>query len=283
MSTARILAPGDEAVLERFLLRHSDSSMFMRSNVRAVGLIDRGERFEGTYAAAFADDEIVGVACHSWTGSLLLQAPQRLIDVVRAAVTYSGRVLTAIVGPWGQVMDARDALGLELPAAEAELLYSLDLTRLRVPSLLASGAVECRATTAGDLALATRWNAEYAVETLGDTPGPALDARISNAISNLHEFGRSWLVWADGVPVSYCAFNAVLPDVVQVGGVYTPPEHRARGYAAAVVAGALLDARAAGAKRAVLFTDTENVAAQRAYLGLGFEHVGDYGLLFVRD
>ena len=80
---------------------------------------------------------------------------------------------------------------------------------------------------------------------------------------------------SDG-PVSYSAFNASLPEIVQVGGVWTPPEQRGRGYARAVVAGSLLDARAERVVRAVLFT--ENPAARRAYEALGFQRVGEYGL-----
>jgi len=284
MSAARILVAGDEPALERFLARHADSSMFLRSNARAVGVVDRGELFHGTYAAAFAGDEIVGVACHSWTGSVLLQAPAELAEVVRTAVTHSGRAVSALIGPLAQVRAARDALGILVDDDEpdAELLLALDLERLQVPAMLAAGEVECRPTSDDDLELATRWNAEYAVEILGDVPGPALDSRVANAIANLHELGRSWVLWSGDVPVAYAAFNAALPDVVQLGGVYTPPGHRDRGYARAVVAGALRDARAAGVARAVLFTGAENLAAQRAYVALGFAHVGDYGLLFVR-
>jgi predicted GNAT family acetyltransferase len=66
---------------------------------------------------------------------------------------------------------------------------------------------------------------------------------------------------------------------VQVGGVWTPPARRGRGYARAAVAGSLLDARARGVTRGVLFTAQENRPAQRAYEALGFQVVGDYGLL----
>jgi predicted GNAT family acetyltransferase len=84
---------------------------------------------------------------------------------------------------------------------------------------------------------------------------------------------------AQGRPVAFTGFNAALPDVVQVGGVYTPPFGRARGFARAAVAGSLLHARDRGAVRAVLFTDVDNAPAQRAYRALGFEPVGDWGLV----
>ena len=77
--------------------------------------------------------------------------------------------------------------------------------------------------------------------------------------------------------------NARLPDVVQVGGVWTPRDLRGRGYARCVVAGSLLAVRREGVGRAVLFTDEENRPARAAYEALGFRVVGDYGLVIFSD
>jgi GNAT superfamily N-acetyltransferase len=84
----------------------------------------------------------------------------------------------------------------------------------------------------------------------------------------------------DGVLVSLSAFNASLPDIVQLGGIYTPPELRGRGYAKVAVAASLLAAREKGASRAILFTS--NPSAVRTYEALGFCRIGDYGLVFLR-
>lgn len=66
--------------------------------------------------------------------------------------------------------------------------------------------------------------------------------------------------------------------MVGISGVWTPPALRQRGYARAAVAGCLLEERAAGVERAVLFTDAAN-HGRRAYEALGFRLVGDYGLV----
>jgi len=88
-----------------------------------------------------------------------------------------------------------------------------------------------------------------------------------------------WVLEVEGALVAYTGFNARLPDMVQVGGVYTPPELRGRGYARCVVAGALQSALSTGASRAVLFTPESNLPARCAYESVGFEVVGDYGLI----
>ncbi len=66
---------------------------------------------------------------------------------------------------------------------------------------------------------------------------------------------------------------------MQVGGVFTPPEERGRGVARAAVAGSLRHAAGHGAHRSLLFTGEENVPARRAYEALGYEAIGDYGIL----
>jgi len=277
-----ILRPGDEDEFERFLVPLADSSMFLRSNVRAVGFVDDGRPLSGVYAAARCDGRIVGVAGHSWSGNLMLQAPRALPELARAVLAESGRALGGIVGPWSQVTEARDALGLhDRPAdlVSRDLLFGLELARLRVPEPLATGRVRLRPATAADAPLLTAWRRAYAVEILGATDSPALAEKSRREVAELSDRGQLFaLESADGEILSTTGFNAELPDMVQVGGVYTPPERRCLGHARAAVAGSLLGARDAGVSRAILFTG-ENNHAQRPYRALGFEQTGDYGLV----
>ena len=75
-------------------------------------------------------------------------------------------------------------------------------------------------------------------------------------------------------------FDAALPDIVQLGGIYTPPAVRGRGFAKVAVAASLLVARDRGSSRAVLFTN--NPSAARAYEAIGFRRIGDYSLVLLR-
>ena len=68
--------------------------------------------------------------------------------------------------------------------------------------------------------------------------------------------------------------------MVQIGGVWTPRALRGLGYARCAVAGSLHHARDREVRSAILFTDEKNVPAQRSYVALGFEPVGDYGIVF---
>src|SRR3546814_20076918 len=73
-ASGRVLDPDDADDLERFLAAHADTAMFLRSNVRAAGMIDRGETYQGTYVARIEGGAIAGVVCHAWNGLLLIQA-----------------------------------------------------------------------------------------------------------------------------------------------------------------------------------------------------------------
>ena len=83
----------------------------------------------------------------------------------------------------------------------------------------------------------------------------------------------------DGAPVAYAAYNAAVPTCVQIGGVWTPPDLRGQGFARAVVAGSLLAARERDVQRSVLFTEVDNHFAKSAYRALGYERIGDYGMV----
>ena len=109
---------------------------------------------------------------------------------------------------------------------------------------------------------------------------PAEDATrafAAQAIEGHITRGEAFLLEVDGTPVSLCTHNARVRDYVQIGGVWTPPELRGRGYARRVVAGALRVAKREGVTRAVLFT--ENPAARRSYEALGFRRVGEFGVI----
>lgn len=277
----RKLGPGDEPVLERFLSAHPDTTMFLRSNLLLAGIVHTGAPYSADYAAAFDGGELVGVAAHSWGGNLVVESPVELVGAVtRGALQCSGRPLSGIVACHDQVVAAREALGLAAKATTLESreeLLALDLSALRVPEELAG--MRCRAPRDDELELLAAWRVAYSMEALG-TPDSEKLRRSSREEMALYQRDARHFVLDEGSgPVSYSAFNAKLPDCVQIGGVYTPPELRGGKRARSVVAGSLLLAREAGVRRSVLFTASDNHAAQRAYRAIGYERVGDYGIL----
>jgi RimJ/RimL family protein N-acetyltransferase len=286
MTTIRQLHPGDEAALERFLLAHLDSSMFLLSNLRHAGLADNGTRYSGTYAAAFVDDAIVGVVAQYWNGNLICQAPVELEALWRLTAAISGRAVAGVIGPAVQVRAVCHALGVgpaQYKISGEEGLFALPLAELTVPAALQRGDVIGRHMTATDIEQLTRWRTAYNHETLGDPDDGEGRMQARQEIERAQAEGNTWVLEAAGQPVAMSSFNATTGEAVQIGGVYTPPALRGRGYGRAVVAASLQEAKAAGVQRAILFTDEDNIAAQTAYRSLGFQRVGDWGLVLLQE
>jgi uncharacterized protein len=281
----RSLGRGDEAALERFLAAHADSSMFLRSNLRSAGIIYHGDAFEADYVACFIEGRLIGVAAHCWNGMVLVEAEAEIAALAAALVDASGRPVTGIMGPLKQVQETRSALGMTGVACQidsTEGLYGLALDDLIVPPALRDGRVRWRRAEPGEAPLMAAWRYDYSVAALNSAPGDALRRRCEREVEILPLDWQFMLSDGEAI-VAYAAFNAALPEIVQIGGVWTPPEWRRRGYGRAVVAGALLAARDSGARRGVLFTGEDNVAAQRVYAALGFRRVGDWRLVLFAD
>ncbi len=286
MVMIRQLHPGDETILEAFLLPRLETSMFLISNVRESGLEYNGRRYTGDYVAAFEDAHIVAVMAHFWNGIVITQAPVHLDALWRETLKASGRPLKGIIGPHEQVCALKRALPLESADPQLdrrEVLYSLALADLVVPEALRTGQVTGRLVELRDVDILARWHVGYEVEALGEEETEQLWAEERAMAERAVEEGNMWILEADGQPVATSAFNSWIAEAVQIGGVWTPPEFRGRGYARCVVAQSLLDARAEGAQLAILFTGEDNIPAQKAYTALGFRHVGDYYLFMLRE
>ena len=191
-----------------------------------------------------------------------------------------------MIGPDEQVIAARDGLGLPpsiLQLDSKDRLYRLDLDTLVVPDALHSGTLAGRRADERDLETLTAWRIDYEVNLIHAEDTPALRAEAKGSIENMIDERRLWVLEHGSRLVAMTGFNTRFEDIVQVGGVYTPPELRGRGYGRIVVAASLLDAKREGKRRSILFTGEHNVAAQRAYEALGFVAIGSYRLTLLRE
>ncbi|MHC4598995.1 MAG: GNAT family N-acetyltransferase [Planctomycetota bacterium] len=284
MDEIRKLGPGDEEALEGFLRGHADTSMFLRSNLRLAGIEYRSERFQGDYFGRFVQGRLTAAAGLFWNGNLILQVPDDLEPLLNRIAPSLDRPVEWLSGPWEQVARARGSLGLTATPATYEGrdgLFSLELARLRVPGPLATGKVRCRRPRKAELEGLTDWRISYNADVIGSTDSPEFRRQCREGLESDLDEGVLWVLERNDRLVSMSDFNARLPDIAQIGGVWTPHEFRCNGYARSVVAGSLLEARGWGVERAILFTDSE--PAVKAYRALGFRRIGEYGLIRFRD
>jgi len=283
-SDVRILGTADETRLAAFFERSPDHSLMQRANLARAGAGWSGQRYGGVFAGSFEGERLTGVIAHYWNGFLLPLVDDIGRDfrpLLEGLLDASPLPVNGVVGDWDQVtatlMHPR-INGRAVRRRAREILYGLPLDSLLVPAPLRYGEITVRPIEADDVPMLAAWRMEFLVDTFKLARSTATFDEAANELGAALEEKRGWVVEADGRPLAYSGFNAALPDVVQVGGVYTPRFARARGLARSAVAGSLMKARDAGASRAVLFTDVANVAAQRAYSALGFSPIGDWGI-----
>ncbi len=248
----------DHAAIIAFLRAHEASSIFPLAN-----LVGSGPSPQQLWRVGM--DRVRGVIALGSSGFLMPQWPGLDADAVLTGL--KGQRVAAAIGEASQI----EALLPHLPQPRhlsREPLCTLALDQLAMPDPQGTVLAPIRAE---DAETAIRFRLAYDRETMGLAEGPAR----AKAEADVHRWiaGQSHrLLWRDGHAVAMTGLNARLPDVVQVGGVYTPPDLRGQGLARRAVALHLDEARAAGAQRAVLFAATE--AALRAYRAIGFGQIG---------
>jgi GNAT superfamily N-acetyltransferase len=90
------------------------------------------------------------------------------------------------------------------------------------------------------------------------------------------QVGNCEMVWeVEGAPVAQASAHPVVAGMSRIGPVYTPPQHRRHGYAAAVTAEASQWALDEGAQQVLLFTDLANPTTNRLYPRIGYRPVYD--------
>ncbi|TYB44751.1 GNAT family N-acetyltransferase [Actinomadura chibensis] len=165
----------------------------------------------------------------------------------------------AFAKAWTAATGTASSLSME------QRLYRLD--RLIVPDPPPEGAP--RVAAASDREVALRWYGAFARSGPGHGPvdAAALDRRIAE--------GRLMLWEVGGRPVAMAGRTPIIAGMARIAPVYTPPENRRRGYAAAVTAAVTREAREAGAEHVVLFTDLANPTSNGVYRRLGYRKVED--------
>lgn len=275
----------DTAVTRAFLTQHIETSLFLLSNIERAGLENDGEPFQGDYLGAFVDDDLVGVIAHYWNGTLMMQAPD--LDVL--AQLYSELVsnmtgsVKAVVGDadQGQYILKRLAIADDKFALKAtDSLMSLELSQLYIPHA-EDKSLAMVDITKRHFEMLKEWTSGYEIEALGTPDDDRLAEKVIETANNRINGDRCWILEANGVPVALSGFNAQLPEIVQVGPVWTPPEHRNKGYARHLVARTLERAKAQGVQKSILFTDVP--AAQKAYQAIGFQEIGKFQLALLKE
>ncbi len=201
-------------------------------------------------------------------GMPLAAIPPLARDVRSAYGTLPGvlgtpRVVRAFAQEWTRLTGQRHRPGL------SQRIYRLEAV---VPVTGVPGRL--RHAVEGDRELVRAWLIAFQREALPDQPIDE-DGVARNVDSRFGSDERGMVLWCEPEPVCMAGFGGMTPNGVRIGFVYTPPEHRRRGYATACVAALsqlLLDR---GRRYCFLFTDLANPTSNRIYQQIGYQPVCD--------
>jgi RimJ/RimL family protein N-acetyltransferase len=262
-------------MVEAALRERIETSMFPLSNLRRYGMDDDHPRSMSFWVseAAHGRLNLLGV---TRGGVVMPSCPDA--GWPSTARALNGRGISGVIGARAQARPLIDALGIsdlrtELDADEPQ--FALHLDDLVIPG----GPGTLRPLDAMPRAMLIDWRRRYRIEMLGTQP-EAAEAQATEDVEGYLAEDTHRVLMDGATPLAMTGFNANLPDIVQIGGVYTPENLRSKGHARRALALHLREVRSVGVTRATLFAS--GPAAIRAYEALGFRRIGDWTLFMLR-
>jgi ribosomal protein S18 acetylase RimI-like enzyme len=227
------------------------------------------EPLPGRYWWVVDDGAVVGAAFQSPLDFFAGITPmsRAATDAIADAMASTAPDLPGVIGDAATAATFAGtwASRLHTPAnpEEGQRIYRL---RTLVPPRDVPGSL--RPASAADRDTLVRWTLGFDRDTGLSQPGT--DAETA-ADHNLRA-GRM-VVWDHDGAVSMALTRGPVEGVARVGLVYTPPEHRGRGYASACVAGVSAHVLATDSDSCILYTQLSNATSNAIYRAIGYEPV----------
>jgi uncharacterized protein len=218
-------------------------------------------------------DRIAGAALQTPPFNLVVALPSAPAAPVLAGALHAERVeLPGVTGAMPEVDTFsrawEDRTGVRRRQRMAQRIYRLTELRHveRVPG-------RPRPATGLDRSLLLAWITAFGDEATAEgTPGREAERVVDQRLSG---GAGGFTIWEDGAPVSVAGWGGTTPNGVRIGPVYTPPQHRRRGYGSAVTAAVSAERLASGRTFCFLYTDLANPTSNKIYTDLGYEPVCD--------
>jgi ribosomal protein S18 acetylase RimI-like enzyme len=266
--------------IRRFLNDHAETTLFLSSNLAAHGLSLGEHPNSGDYMYIRNDAEVLGVFCLTRRGNLLVELAGRveLAGLVLGACHQGEVAIRGVLGEWA----SSSAVWRELTGSGqvVERLTSREvLFRLQIGEPTGEPPIGVRRLEPNDFEAWSCLNSAYACE-LGLSENLTEEQRRLG-FADSASAGHWWGYFLEKGLVSIAGLNARHGPLGQVGGVFTRRDLRRRGYSRAVMQQLLSESHSIlGLSKLILFTDQENTSARGLYRSLGFEEIGEFGMMF---
>ena len=223
----------------------------------------------GRYWVATDGNAVVGVAFQSPLNLPAIVTPMES-NVVRSVVDAISDAKVKLPGVGGDATTAAHFAGQWAERQKSAVVPFMGQRIYEVEE------VEEPAGVKGDLRKAVPSDQERLIDWVRHFWADTNAVQESNAESLVDRrvsAGQVWL-WDSAGPVSMAGLTPPVEGVVRVQLVYTPPEHRGKGYASACVASLSKQVRDEG-HRCILYTDLGNPISNSVYRRIGYSVVAE--------
>ncbi len=264
----------------RFLKIYENNTLFLLNNYESYGTILTEAPYSGNFKIIRSNKEIVGVCCLVRAGTLLIETvlQETIFETLLEACQQESIPLKGLIGNWKfcaqfwKYLKANKIIQKEIFACK-EILYSVELQHVDI-----STQQSVRFLTEEDYEQWKPLRVNYLEEE--GIPNDLSDKQLLDAFLDKTRKKIAWGFFLNDSLVSIADLNAKALDLGQVGGVYTSPKFRRKGYSKAVMKQLLCDAKELHCiRKLIIFTKENNFAAQKLYTSLGATKVGHFALL----
>lgn len=272
----------DQKEMVAFLKAYEDYCLFLLGNLETYGLTLGDDSYSGNYKLARDHSKVVAVFCLVRSGTLLIQSERcdrSFFDTVVQSCLEENIPITGLLGEWSfcssfwQYLKEKGIIGSETFVSK-EVLYAADLqhqflepqSNVRLLQLSDwERWIDLRMTYIKEMKLPSQQSMDEIREEFERDVGLKI----------------AWGLFLKGELISIADLNAKAMDLGQVGGVFTIPLHRKKGYSSAVMRQLMHDAKHLhNLRKLIIFTGEDNVSARKVYESLGVAAIGNYALLF---
>jgi GNAT superfamily N-acetyltransferase len=214
------------------------------------------------------EGDVVGAAARTPPHNLIL-ADARSDEAVRHLAHHVG-VVPGVIGiePWVSIFVG------ERPEAAGSMMsqgvFQLDTV---IPPSPSDGVARPGRNEEEDLLAG--WAAAFQEEALGEPNAEGARRIVERNLTGPPNDVGLWVYEVGGEPRSTSSYGGATPNGIRVNLVYTPPEHRGKGYASNLVAAQSQWLLENGRRFCFLYTDLANPTSNAIYQRIGYRQVAE--------
>jgi predicted GNAT family acetyltransferase len=267
--------------LIRFLLKNEEYSLFLLSNLKTYGLELSAGLYSGNFKLLREGKQIVAAFCLTKTGALIVQSIKQdlaICEAMIAACSEEKMSIRGVMGEWEfasilwNLLKQKRVIEKE-SFTEREILYTFDIETTAYAS-----EPDARLLVASDVDAWIQLRMAYTKEM--GLPGNSLEETRTEFLMKATQ-SITWGLFFEGKLVAIADLNAQFSDIGQLGGVYTIPAYRKKGFSTRLICHLIHDLKTIHRlRKLVIFTGERNYAARRVYESMRIAPFGYYALLF---